>query len=244
MASGVCSWPRGTTRMVRGRGAPTFSAMPNRNRMRNGPSTSTTMSHGWRQTSAAHWLKKLSVRVRLLLMSLLISTDDAPEDVVERGHGWPYCLDYAAAVVQRLGDGWRGGRRIVHDETHGAGVGPAQSLHFGQSPESHDSLARDTIGVNLHLLTAEDFAPERGRRADGHRAAVIEDGDVVAVLDLLDELGAHKDGDALLAKRPQALPDLGPQHRIEPRSGLVHKQQIRLVHQGAGQAEPPLHAAR
>src|SRR5712692_3306174 len=169
--------------MVRGRGAPTFSAMPKRSRIKNGPSTSTTMSQGWRQTSAAHWLKKLSVRVRLLVMAFLIGTDDAPEDVVECGHGWPYCLDYAAAVVQRLGDSWRGGRGILHHEAHGARVGPAQSLHLRQAAESHDRLPRDMIGFDLHFLAAEDFAPQGGGRADRHHPAVIQDGDVVAVLD-------------------------------------------------------------
>src|SRR5579884_101952 len=131
-ASGLCSWPCGTTMIVRGRGAPTVSPTPNRNRTRNGPSTSTAMSHGWRQTSAAHWLKKLSVRVRVLATALRLASDDALEDVVEGRNRRPDRLHDAAATLQGLGDR-RGGRGSVLDHhTHGAAVRPADSPHLRQ----------------------------------------------------------------------------------------------------------------
>src|SRR5579872_1025367 len=105
--------------MVRGRGAPTVSPKPNRPRMMNGPSTSTTISHGWRSTSAAHWLKKLKVRVRLLVMAFPVSYD-APKYFVEVGHHRPHRLHHLAALLEGLGDGRCGRGRILHHHTHGA----------------------------------------------------------------------------------------------------------------------------
>src|SRR5579862_5644238 len=117
--------------MVRGLGAPIISPNPNSSRMRKGPMTRTTISHGWRKTSADHWLKKLEVRTRLFTSGPALP-DDLLEHFVELGRDRPHRLDHFAVVAQCLGNDRCGCGRIFDDHPNRAVLTPAHTLDLRQ----------------------------------------------------------------------------------------------------------------
>ena len=71
----------------------------------------------------------------------------------------------------------------------------------------------------------------------------MEDGDPVAdVLHVGQQVAGQDDRLALLAELADQLLDLGGADRVEARGRLVEQDQLGVVDQGLGQADPPLHA--
>ena len=63
-------------------------------------------------------------------------------------------------------------------------------------------------------------------------------------LGFVHEMGGQQNRFALLHERLQTLPHEVPRLRIEARGGFVQHEHLRLVDEGAGQTQAPLHAAR
>jgi hypothetical protein len=74
------------------------------------------MSHGCRSTSAAHWLKKLRIRMTLLTRAVVFGADEPLKDVVEAGNHRSDGFDHLSAVLERASDRRRRYRRILHDD--------------------------------------------------------------------------------------------------------------------------------
>jgi hypothetical protein len=66
----------------------------------------------------------------------------------------------------------------------------------------------------------------------------------VAVICFAYVLGGYKYRASLLFKFPEMIPKLPPQDRINPSSGLVQKEQLRVVNQSRRQAETSQHTSR
>ena len=105
----------------------------------------------------------------------------------------------------------------------------AGRLRFDQADEGifHGRIGRGRCGRRL----------DRVRRAHGQDFAGRHDREAVAVFGFFHEMGGHHDGDALLGKRIDALPEFAPRERIDARSRFIQKQDIRFMHQGAGQCQ-------
>ena len=79
----------------------------------------------------------------------------------------------------------------------------------------------------------------------GDAAALREDRDAVAgVLDLDEEVAGHEHGPSLVAERPEELADLLDPGRVEAVGGLVEDQQLGVLEERLGQAEPLAHPER
>ncbi len=79
-------------------------------------------------------------------------------------------------------------------------------------------------------------------RALGHDAPLAQHGDPVAgLLDLRQKVGVQKNRRAALRLLPQEVADLAPAHRIDAVGRLVQQEDVRLVHQRGGEAQPLRH---
>ncbi len=94
-------------------------------------------------------------------------------------------------------------------------------------------------------------APNRSRSLDvrdatlGEDLAVIDDRDARAqLLELGEDVAADDDRLAHRAELAEELAQLDPGARVEARCGLIEEQDLRIVDEGVGQAQPLLHAAR
>ena len=87
---------------------------------------------------------------------------------------------------------------------------------------------------------------QRGRRALGHDAAVVDDPDAVGEdVGLLQVLRGQEDGHAVLARQPADLaPERGAALDVEAGRRLVEEEDLRPVHERERQVEPALHPAR
>lgn len=69
------------------------------------------------------------------------------------------------------------------------GLVPAHGLHEVQPAQGRDVLARDAVGLHVHGFAADGLAPQGLWRPQRHQPALVEQGHVVAMLDLVDVLG-------------------------------------------------------
>ena len=89
-------------------------------------------------------------------------------------------------------------------------------------------------------------APQQAVHAIGFGdAPTVDDGDVAAeVLGFLEIVRGEDDGDALLIESAQEIPHRAADLDVDARRRLIEDEQLRLVHQGARDHQPALHAAR
>src|SRR5215467_10417985 len=86
-------------------------------------------------------------------------------------------------------------------------------------------------------------ALELRRRILRQDAAVVDDADAVAALDLLDVMGRDNDGElALIAQPMHVLPEPLARLGIEPDRRLVEEQNARVVNERPRDLEPPFHS--
>src|SRR5258707_12631395 len=98
--------------------------------------------------------------------------------------------------------------------------------------------------VHLDDVLLDVLGDQRARRALGDDPAAVHDGEPVAqALGFLHEMRGEQQGFAFLRQAAKPLPDQVARLRVEPRGGLVHEQQLRVVDQRARQGQAPLHAA-
>ena len=96
-----------------------------------------------------------------------------------------------------------------------------------------------------HDVARVQTAQQLRRRLAGHDLAPVHDGDGVAqLLRLLQIVGGQQDGHALGIDAADVFPELATQFDVHPGGRLVQDQDRRIVDQGLGHHQPPLHAAR
>ena len=147
-------------------------------------------------------------------------------------------------VVQRPHDDRRQARGRVHSCTQRPPV-----VADGDVTGHQRRHGRDGRCVRLGQGHFEPGAPARLlqflRRPLRNDPSVVDDHDVVGQLvGLLEVLGRQQHGDALAEQFADGLPDPLPRRRVQPGRRLVQEQDRGTGHQGAGQVQPPAHAAR
>jgi hypothetical protein len=100
------------------------------------------------------------------------------------------------------------------------------------------------IAVDLHDVALDVGSDESARLALADDAAFVHDRQAMAqALRLVHEVSGEQDGLAFAHQLLQPFPDQVPRLGVEARRRLVEDQQVRVVHQGAGERQPALHAA-
>ena len=131
-------------------------------------------------------------------------------------------------------------RRSSGDGRAGAPRGQAGRLRLGLH---RGQPARRP--VDLDRLLARMLGDQVARRSLRHGAAVRHDRDGVRQpLGLLDVVRRHQDRRPLGAQQVDQRPQLLAHLRVEADGRLVEQHEARLVHQPAGDQQPPAHAAR
>ena len=83
-------------------------------------------------------------------------------------------------------------------------------------------------------------APKLIRWSFGHDAAGRQDRNPISeLLSFLHVVSGQEHGFAEIAQAPDHVPGLAAGKRIEPRGGLIEKEQIRVTNQSKGDIEPP-----
>ncbi|MNT20537.1 hypothetical protein D3C72_1558490 [compost metagenome] len=72
----------------------------------------------------------------------------------------------------------------------------------------------------------------------GNQLAAIDQPDAVAILRFIHKVGRHHHRDAFLHHAVNVQPELTAGEGIDAGGRFIEKQNIRLVHQGAGQRQP------
>ena len=116
--------------------------------------------------------------------------------------------------------------------------------HVAHTRDLLENRCVDRLGrFDFEDLAAQRHTPQVLRRGQGDQSPMRQDGDLVAIFGFADVLRGHDQRATHLAQPAELGPDPLAQHRIEPGRRLVDKEQQRIVDQGAGQLEPPLHTA-
>src|SRR4029450_702696 len=158
------------------------------------------------------------------------------EDVVEAGPGDGDRVDGHVQPVEQPGDE---GGPLGHGEGHrplvDGRLDVEAAVQLGDGPGV-------VVGGDLHPVLA-DAGLEGGRGVEGDDAALVDDGDPVAVLGLVHVVGGDEHGDLLAAVQLlQVGPDGGPGLGVEADGRLVQEQHPRGVQQAPGDLQPPAHA--
>jgi hypothetical protein len=123
----------------------------------------------------------------------------------------------------------------------------------GQIGGALPGLFHRLLGVGLFEIGHESIFEGGGvlafgegvGRAHGQHAAAVHEGDAVAALRFVHEVGGHEDRHALLARQAQ---QVAPEHiargRVHARGGLVQDEDFRAVQAGRGQLQALAHAQR
>ena len=166
------------------------------------------------------------------------------EHVFERRRHAPHAFRLDAGLRQRGGQPRR-------DRANGE---PGSSLHVRALAEQlHVDDARQPLaapawrGRDRAAITSMtspwQAGAQRGRRVERQQPAFVQQRHARAALGLVEIRRRHQDRDALAQKLRQQLPELAARHRIDAGRRLVEQDDLRLVHQRAGQRQLLLHAA-
>src|SRR5215217_9359706 len=159
------------------------------------------------------------------------------EDVVESGPGHRDRVDGHLQAGEQPG---HEGRAFGHGEGDRALVDGRLDVEAGRQLLDGPVVV---VGRDLDPVLA-DAGLEGGRGVEGDDAALVDDGDAVAVLGLVHVVGGDEHGDLLAAVQLlQVVPDGGAGLGVQADGRLVQEQHPRRVQQAPGDLQPPPHAA-
>ncbi len=153
--------------------------------------------------------------------------------------------DRDAAAAQRLADRCHRVVGVVDDDP----PQPWRDLPWRRDDTIDCSHVRQRTGLDAlgHLdvdhVAAEGCLPQPLGRVEHQELAVAEHADEVAVGGLPDVLRRDDDRASLIAQLAEALPELGPEDRVDARRGLVEEDDRRVVDERRGERQAALHAA-
>lgn len=169
---------------------------------------------------------------------------EVEEDVFEGGPADGDAGDAAGQGVGGAGDeGGAVGVLETDDAVDHAGRGLAVERAEAVGHVPGEVVGRFVVGGECDHVAA-DGAFEVVGGVDGDDAAAADDGEAVAAVGLVHEVGGEGDGDAAaVAEQLEVRPHVPPRGGVEAGRGLVHQEQTRLVQQRLGEFDPPPHAA-
>ena len=169
--------------------------------------------------------------------------DAGEEDVLERGRDR---RDGGRRDARRR----RGGGRAPRPRgLRGAGDGDvqrvAEELGAGDPGQSASRAARAAraSAARTSSSAAAEGRGEGARRVEGEQPAVVEEGEAVEALGLVEVGGGDDGGDAAADHLVHDPPEVAARDRVDAEGRLVEQQHARLVDERAGEAELLLHAA-
>src|ERR687886_2675979 len=234
--------------------------MPNRPMIKNGPKIMLNSAPGRRMTSRTSLPTKAVVRVQLLsspanasrsapttllLFEIqgvcVVSGDQRSKDFVEGRAVFGAGDDFATERVHLLDDARHGRAGLVSDHQEVPRRVLTDLADAGQILELH--RVECMRGCDLDDVAAKRRAAELLRRRQRNESAAVQNRHAVAVLGFADDLGGYHERPTEITQAPELRPDLSAQDGIEAGGGLVHEQQLRVMHQRAGKLETTLHPA-
>src|SRR5258708_8442059 len=167
------------------------------------------------------------------------------EDVFETGSEWPNLGD-GDAVFQELLAEIVEIKMVVNERMNGLSEngGAANARKLAGEAES----ARDFGSGDFHAHSARglDFGklPQGIGRAVRDDLAEINVSDMIAALGFVHVVGGDEKRDAMSRELEKKIPKLAPRDGIDAGSGLVEKEEWRLMQHGAPESETLLPASR
>src|ERR1043166_8465346 len=120
----------------------------------------------------------------------------------------------------------------------------ADALNAGRNALGAFHPRLDAGAVSLDHLRFDVLRDEFARRTGRDEAAVVHDCQALAKpLRFFHEMRRQDEGLALHRQPAHPLPDQVARLRVEAGGGLVQEKHLRVIHQGAREGEPALHAA-
>ena len=113
----------------------------------------------------------------------------------------------------------------------------------------HVVLAVERVARSSHVVGFDldddrvDGIHQLARRALGHEATAIENGEAVTALRFVHVVRRHQDRRAAVDQLEQAFPEVATTLRVDGAGRLVEQQQLRLVQRGGREREPLLLSA-